>query len=106
MKLIRKELKEITEKYLHDVLDRTDELEKRGHLPAGYSKDFSKKIITLVENVPPFELKTSIKNLENEIKQKLVEMESKIKNLKPKKKKKAEKKTLEQRMAVLSDKLK
>ena len=33
-------------------------------------------------------------------------MESKIKNLKPNKKKKAGKKTLEQRMAVLSDQLK
>ena len=75
----------ITQKYLLDVLDRTDELEKRGHLQAGYSKDFSKQIIKLVEIVPPFELKSSMTNLENEIKQKLTEMESKIKNLKAKK---------------------
>ena len=96
----------ITQKYLLDVLDRTDELEKRGHLQAGYSKDFSKQIIKLVEIVPPFELKSSMTNLENEIKQKLTEMESKIKNLKAKKKKKAVKKTFEQRMAQLSDELK
>ena len=100
MKVISQELKGITEKYLHDVLDRTDELEKRGQLPAGYSKDFSKQIIKLVDIVPPVELKASMKNLENEIKQKLAEMESKIKNLKLKKKKKVEKKTLEQRMAL------
>ena len=41
--------------------------------------------------------------LETEINQKLAEMNLKIKNLKYRKKKNAEKKTLEQRMAVLSD---
>ena len=41
--------------------------------------------------------------LETEIKQKLAEMNIKIKNLRSKKKKKTNKKTLEQRMAVLSD---
>ena len=41
--------------------------------------------------------------LETEIKQKLAEMIYKIKNLRSKKKKKTNKKTLEQRMAVLSD---
>ena len=47
--------------------DITDELEKGGHLPAGYSKEYSKKIIALVEIVPPKELEASMKNLENEI---------------------------------------
>ena len=99
-------MKGITQKYLHNVLDRTEKLEKLGHLPPGYSKEYSKKIIALVEIVPPVELKASIKNLENEIKQNLAEMESKIKNLKPKKKKKAGKKTIEQRYNALSDELK
>ena len=44
--------------------------------------------------------------LENEINQKLLEIESKIKNLNPKKKKKAEKNTIEQRMSMLRDQLK
>ena len=56
VKVISQELKDLTEKYLHNVLDRTDQLEKRGHLPSGYSKDFSKQIIKLVEIVPPVEI--------------------------------------------------
>jgi hypothetical protein len=40
--------------------------------------------------------------LETEITQKLAEMNSKIKNLKPKKKKKADKKTFDQIMAELT----
>ena len=68
-------LTELTQKYLHDVQDITDELEKGGHLPAGYSKEYSKKIIALVEIVPPKELEAPMKNLENEIQQKLAEME-------------------------------
>ena len=75
VKMINEELKDLTQKYLHDVLDRTDELEKRGHLPAGYSKEYSKKVIDLIEIVPPKELEASIKNLENEITQKLAEIE-------------------------------
>ena len=42
-------------------------------------------------------------NLETLIKKKFAEMDVKIKNLKSKKKKKADKKTFEQRMAVLSE---
>ena len=57
--------------------------------------------------VPPVELEVSINNLRTELDQKLAEMEKIIKKLKKsKKKKKAEKKTIEQRMAVLSEKQK
>ena len=103
VKEINEELKVITETYLKEVLERTDELENLGQFAA--SKEFSKKIIEhLSKMVPPVELEASIKNLRTELDQKLAEMERIIKNLKKsKKKKKAEKKTIEQRLAVLSD---
>ena len=92
----------ITQKYLHNALERTDKLKKRVKLSVGHSKDFSKHIIKLVRIVPPSELKASIKKLLNDIKQELDKMESKRKNLKRNKKKKAVKKTIEQRLACLS----
>ena len=51
LKIVKKinwELKDLTQKYLHDVLDRTDEIEKCGHLPAVYLKEYSKKVIELI----------------------------------------------------------
>ena len=66
---------EITKIYQEDVLERTDELEKLGQLPGGYSKEFSKKIIEISKLVPPEELEASMKNLETEIKRKLAEMD-------------------------------
>ena len=66
---------EITETYQKNVLERTDELEQLGHLAAARSKEFSKQILNLNKLVPPKELEGLIKNLENEIKQKLAEME-------------------------------
>ena len=102
-KQIKIELVEITEIYQKNVLQKTDELEQLGLLEAARSKDFSNLILKLSNLVPPIELEASINNLETQIKQKLAEMDHKIKNLKSKKKKKSEKKTLEQRMALLSD---
>ena len=105
MKEIREELLDLTETYQKNVLERTDELEQLGQLEAGHSKQFSKKILDLSKLVPPAELADSIANLETQIKQKLADMDLKIKKLKSKtkkKKKKVEKKTIQQRMAVLS----
>ena len=53
--------------------------------------------------VPPKELEATIFNLETKLKKKLAKMDLRIKNLKPKKKKKAEKKTFDERMAMLSE---
>ena len=63
-KEIKEELKDLTEVYQKNVLERTDELEQLGQLPAGQSKDFSKKILELSKLVPPEELQVSINNLE------------------------------------------
>ena len=77
-------------------------MEQLGQLPDWHSKDFSKKILELSNLVPPKEFEAVMFNLETLIKKKFAEMDIKIKNLKSKKKKKADKKTFEQRMAVLS----
>ena len=74
-KQIKVELLDITETYQKNVLERTDELELIGQLPAGYSKVFSKKILELSILVPPTELEASMNKLETEIKQKLAEMD-------------------------------
>ena len=103
VKMIKKELLDLTEAYQKNVLERTDELEQLGHFEAYCSKEFSKKILALGRLVPPVEIEATINYLETLIKKKLVEMEQKIKKLKPKKKKKGEKKTIQQRLAVLSD---
>ena len=78
-------------------------MEQLGQLPDWHSKDFSKKILELSNLVPPKELEAAMLNLETLIKKKLAEMDLRIKNLKPKKKKKADKKTFDERMAVLSE---
>ena len=77
-------------------------MEQLGQLQDWHSKDFSKKILELSNLVPPKEFEAVMFNLETLIKKKFAEMDIKIKNLKSKKKKKADKKTFEQRMAVLS----
>ena len=69
------ELLDITETYQKNVLERTDELEQLGKLPAGHSKDFSKKILAISKLVPPIELEASIINLETEIRKKFAEMD-------------------------------
>ena len=69
------ELLEITETFQKNVLERTDELEYLGQLPAGYSKVFSKKILEISELIPPIELEASMNRLETEIKQKLAVMD-------------------------------
>ena len=102
MKQLNVQLLNLTETYQKNVLEITDELEQLGHLPVGHSKDFSKKILDISKLVPPVELEASINNLDTFIKQKLAEMDQKIKNLKPKKKKKAEKKTIKQRYDLLN----
>ena len=73
---------EITEVYQKKVIERTDELEELGQLLRWHSKDFSKKILELSKLVPPVELDASINNLETDIRNKLAEMDLKIKNLK------------------------
>ena len=74
-KQIKVELVDITETYQKNVLERTDELEQLGQLSAEHSKTFSKKILELSEMVPPSEIEASIKRLETEIKQKMLEMD-------------------------------
>ena len=51
VKEINQELKEITEIYMKEVLERTDELEQLGKFSD--AKEFSKKILELSELVPP-----------------------------------------------------
>jgi hypothetical protein len=65
----------MTEIYQKNVIERTDELERLGQLPASHSKEFSKKILDLSKWVPPVELDVSINNLETDIKQKLAELD-------------------------------
>ena len=96
-------LLDLTETYQKNVLEITDELEQLGQLQDWHSKDFSRKILELSNLIPPKELEAAIFNLETLIKKKLAEMDLRIKNLKSKKKKKADKKTLDQRMALLSE---
>ena len=64
MKQIKDELKDLTEKYQKNVLERTDELEQLGHLVDWQSKEFSKKILDLSRLVPPIQIETSMTNLE------------------------------------------
>ena len=64
MKQIKDELKDLTEKYQKNVLERTDELEQLGHLVDWQSKEFSKKILDLSRLVPPIQIETSLTNLE------------------------------------------
>ena len=106
VKQIRVELLDLTEGYQKNVLERTDELEQLGQLKTQSSKNLQKKIIDLSKLVPPVELDASLNNLETKIQQKLAEMNQKIKNLKPKKKNKSDKKTIDERVEVLSDKKK
>ena len=51
VKEINQELKEITEIYMKEVLERTDELEQLGKFAD--AKEFSKKLLELSELVPP-----------------------------------------------------
>lgn len=60
-------------------------------------------ILNLCKTVPPVELLASMKNLETEIKYKLTEMETKIKNVKSKKKNKVEKRHILERIEMLTD---
>ena len=72
VKEINVELRELTEKYRKEVLERTDRLAQLGQFAA--SKDFSKMVLALNKMVPHMELEASMKNLEIEINQKLAEM--------------------------------
>ena len=51
VKEINQELKETTEIYMKEVLERTDELEQLGKFAD--AKEFSKKLLELSELVPP-----------------------------------------------------
>ena len=51
VKEINQELKETTEIYIKEVLERTDELEQLGKFAD--AKEFSKKLLELSELVPP-----------------------------------------------------
>ena len=60
VKQINKEFLDLTHTFQTNVLDKIDELEQLGVLPAEYSKNFSKKILKLSDMVPPIELQASI----------------------------------------------
>ena len=101
VKEINMELLEMTETFQRKVLDKTDELEMLGQMTSIESKQFSKQVIAISEIIPPTQINTSIETLTNELNQKLAELNSKIKNIKSKNKKKAEKLTFEERLAKL-----
>lgn len=81
-------LEDKVETFQRDVLEITDEFEQIGQMTTDSSKQFSKQILFLSNVIPPDEFNLSIENLENELDQKLAEMQTKIKNLRSKKKKK------------------
>ena len=99
---MKRKLIDKVETFQRDVLEITDEFEQLGQMTADKSKVFSKNLLNLSNVIPPEEFEFSINNLENEINKKLAEMETKIKNLKSKKKKKVHKKTTDQRFDALS----
>ena len=79
-----------------------DEIDQFGHVGSHESKKYSQKILGLSELVPGKQIDITISKLENEIQLKQVERDRKIKNLKTAKKKKAEKKSTDQRIYDLS----
>ena len=98
---MKRKLEDKVETFQRDVLEITDEFEQLGQMTADKSKVFSKNLLNLSNVIPPEEFEVSINNLENEINKKLADMETKIKNLKSKKKK-VQKKTTDQRFDALS----
>ena len=98
---MKRKLIDKVETFQRDVLEITDEFEQLGQMTADKSKVFSKNLLNLSNVIPPEEFEVSINNLENEINKKLEDMETKIKNLKSKKKK-VQKKTTDQRFDALS----
>ena len=79
-----------------------DEIGQIGHVDSQESKKYSLKILALNELVPRAQIDTTIRKLEKEIQFKQSERDRKIKNLKTAKKKKVDKKSLDQRMNDLS----